>query len=138
MPEFEGIKVTQDRTAAERFGLELVTLRGDCHEMLVDRPGVLGWFGNSGSQAVNLAVQLGAARVVLVGFDMNLDAGVHWHGLHPGRMNNPRGCAVAEWAARLDRQALALAELGVEVLNTSPTSSLKAFRKVSLQEALAC
>lgn len=140
MPEFAGLKVTQDADAAARHGLQLVTLRKDRHEILTAQPGVLGYFGNSGTQALNLVVQLGAARVILVGFDMGAgpapDA-VHWHGRHAVRLNNPSAERLAEWAERLDAQAFRLAELGVEVLNASPASALKAFPKLSLQEALA-
>ncbi|HCZ48509.1 MAG TPA: hypothetical protein DCZ11_05850, partial [Gammaproteobacteria bacterium] len=42
--------------------------------------------GNSGYQALNLAVLLGAERVILLGYDMH---GGHWHGRHGGRLNNP-------------------------------------------------
>lgn len=139
VPDFAGLKVTADKTAAQRFGLQLVTLRVGRHELLTDHPGVLGWFGNSGGQAVNLAVQFGPpARLILVGFDLCLaaDGEVHWHGRHPARLNNPRAAVLEAWAERLDRQACRLAELGVEVINASPTSALKAYPKATLQEAL--
>lgn len=128
--------MTQDRQAAAEFGLQLVTVRAGRHEILADEPGVLGGFGNSGMQLLNLAVQWGATRLVLVGFDLNATQGVHWHGPHAARLNNPSDARLAQWAERLDRQAHRLSALGVEVLNTSPTSALRAFRKLTLQEAL--
>lgn len=133
VPEFAGLKVGQDRRAAAAYGLELVSLRRNRHELLVDRPGVIGSFGNSGAQLVNLVVQFGARRVILVGFDYG---GEHWHGRHPARLNNPKAEVLATWATRLDRQALRFLELGVEVLNASPISALKAYPKVTLSEAL--
>ncbi|MFN4176430.1 hypothetical protein [Phenylobacterium sp.] len=99
---------------------------------------MLGFGGNSGFHAVNLAVQLGVRRIVLVGFDMSLADGVHWHGAHDARLNNPTAQSLARWAGVLDRQALRLAQLGVEVLNASPVSALAAYPKVSLEDALAC
>lgn len=87
---------------------------------------------------LNLAVQFGARRVVLVGFDLNVDAGIHWHGPHPARMNNPTPGLLAKWARILDAQAPRLAALGVEVLNASLVSALAAYRKVTLEEALGC
>lgn len=110
-----------------------MTLKRDRNEILAERPGVLGWFGNSGAQLVNLVVQFGVRRVVLVGFDYR---GEHWHGRHPARLNNPRAALLAQWASRLDRQALRFAELGVDVVNTSPASALAAFPKMTLAEAL--
>jgi sugar phosphate isomerase/epimerase len=106
--------------------------------LVTDRVGEVGWGGNSGFQALNLAVQFGARKIVLVGFDLNLDQGVHWHGPHPGRLNNPTRDSLARWARVLDAQAPLLERLGVEVVNASPASALTKFRKVPFEEALAC
>lgn len=137
VPDFEGLKVTADARAASEFGLRRVRV-DDVNALQLRSAGVLGSGGNSGFQAVNLAVQFGVQRIVLVGFDLNMDGGVHWHGLHPGRLNNPTSALLAQWAARLDAQAPLLARLGVEVLNASPTSALAAFPKVPLEEAITC
>lgn len=75
---------------------------------------------------------------MLVGYDLSLDQGVHWHGRHGGRLNNPTQRACARWRAIIDAQAPLLASLGVTVLNASPVSALAAFPKVPLEEALAC
>ncbi len=106
--------------------------------MLFEHPGEIGFGSNSGFQALNLVLQFGVTRVILVGYDMNLDHGIHWHGRHPGLLNNPRIGSVAKWRAQLDAQAGLLESMGIEVLNASPISSLTAFRKVDFQEAIAC
>lgn len=98
--------------------------------------GVIGGGGNSGFQAVNLAAQFGVREIILVGFDMHLGDGVHWHGRHPPGLNNPRASTVARWRERLDAQAARLARLGITVLNASPTSALTAFPKTTLEAAL--
>lgn len=139
--EFEGLRISQDPTAAQRYGLNRVFLRKGCGQILMDYAGHIGagsnsGGGNSGFQALNLALQFGAARVILVGFDMNLAGGVHWHGRHEARLNNPTDQALARWAEALDGQAAAIAALGVEVVNASPSSSLGAYPKRSLAEAL--
>jgi hypothetical protein len=113
-----------------------VIVRTDRDAILTDAPGVIGGGGNSGFQAINLAVQFGAARIVLVGFDMTLAHGAHWHGRHPARLNNPTMVTTAKWRERLDAVAPAFAALGIEVLNASPISALTAYRKVSIEEAL--
>ena len=85
---------------------------------------------------MNLAVQFGARKVVLVGFDMRVDQGTHWHGDHPKGLNNPAEVNVARWRRVLDRQADKLNRLGVEVLNASPVSSLTAYPKIEFAAAI--
>lgn len=99
--------------------------------------GVIGWGGNGGFQAINLAVQFGVRKIILVGFDMRVDKGVHWHGKHGYGMNNPTTGNVARWRVVADKAAPALAALGVEVVNVSPVSALTAYPKMTLEEALA-
>jgi hypothetical protein len=133
---FPGLKVTQSIKDAARFGLECVKVEAARRTMAFERFGELGAGGNSGFQAVNLAAQAGASRIVLVGFDYSLARGVHWHGKHPAGMNNPSGLNCAKWRADLDGAAPLLASLGVDVLNASPHSSLTAYEKRPLRECL--
>lgn len=100
--------------------------------------GVLGWGGNGGFHALNLAVQFGAKRIVLVGYDMRCDLGLHWHGKHPTGLNNPTPRNVERWRRVIDEAAPILAALGVTVINASPVSMLTAYPKMSLSEALEC
>ncbi len=97
---------------------------------------MLGWGGNSGFHALNLAVQFGARRIVLVGYDMTVRNGLHWHGAHPRGMNNPTETNTRRWARVLDDQAERIASLGVEVLNASPVSALTAYRRVKLEDVI--
>jgi hypothetical protein len=50
--------------------------------------GVVGGGGNSGFQAVNLAAQFGASRIILIGFDMTDRGGKHWYGRNHWPMSN--------------------------------------------------
>lgn len=47
----------------------------------------LGWNGSSGASAINLALNLGAARVFLLGFDLKTapDRSTHWHDHYKNR-----------------------------------------------------
>lgn len=101
---------------------------------MVFTPGRTGWGGNSGFHALNLAVQFGARDIVLIGYDMTGD---HWHGRHGGRLRNPDSANLANWRAKLDGVAPQLRALGVRVVNASRRSTLKAYPKRSLAEALA-
>lgn len=117
-------------------GIHRVYSKAKVAHLLFDNWGVIGWGSNGGFQAVNLAVQFGASRIVLVGFDMSLEKGTHWHGRHASPLNNPKQAAVDKWRIELDAQAPVLASMGIEVLNASPHSRLTAFRRVPLLEAI--
>jgi hypothetical protein len=130
------LKVTQHIKDAARYGLHCVKLTPKRRTMAFERYGEIGSGGNSGFQAVNLAAQAGAARIVLVGFDYTTARGVHWHGKHPAGMNNPSERNCERWRGDLDACAGLLAGLGVDVLNVSPQSTLTAFRRATLIEAL--
>lgn len=106
------------------------------------KPGTLGsgstLGGNSGFQALNLALQLGCRDLILVGFDMHVRNGEHWHGRHPRGLNNPTAETTERWRVALDSQADFLKGLGARVINASPSSALTAYPKMTLTEALQC
>lgn len=143
VPEFNGIKISYDQAACLAYpGLRKVNLRERCCELLLDPPGVISdggskkpdeVGGNSGWQAVNLITQWGVSRIALVGFDM---AGEHWHGRHPAGLGNPSEKLFKVWRKGFDEAAPRFAELGITVLNCSLISTISAYPKVSLLEAL--
>lgn len=97
-------------------------------------PGGLRTGKNSGYQAINLAVHLGARRIVLLGYDMRPVKGRHhWFGPHPYRTTDPPYAAFLPCFATL---VAPLRAAGVEVLNATPGSALDVFPRVSLAEAL--
>lgn len=108
------------------------------NRLLLREFGVIGWGGNGGFHALNLAVQFGAAKIVLVGYDMRLDRGIHWHGKHGAGLSNPTNPSVDRWRRRIDAVAGLLGEIGVEVVNASPVSALENYRKVDFEEAISC
>jgi hypothetical protein len=105
--------------------------------MHFDRLGVIGGGGNSGFQALNLAVQFGARRIILIGFDMSDAGGVHWYGRNNWQMaNNPNSSNFMRWTAAFDRAAPVLEQAGVEVVNAAPHSALRCFKRTSVADAL--
>lgn len=74
-------------------------------------------------------VHFGAARIVLLGYDMRLTDRVHWHGEHKG-MANPNARFLAECAALFDT----IQPLDCEVLNCTPGSAIKRFPFASLDD----
>lgn len=141
--EFGGLRVSQSDQAAKMYpGIREVRLRRV--GQIIRKP--KGWLGagsndrgtgaHSGFQALNLAVQFGARKIVLVGYDMTVAHGHHWHGRHEGGLNNPTEAGAARWRAVVDRQAPYLEAIGVEVVNASPISALENYPKMTLEQAL--
>lgn len=137
VPSFAGLKLGNNECVARpEWGLKQVRiLRGDDH-LRLDTFGTIGWGGNGGFHALNLAVQFGVRRIILVGYDMRLDRGVHWHGKHGGGLTNPTVTSVERWRRVLDAAAPLLEDIGVEVLNASPVSTLTAYKKIDFEEAM--
>jgi hypothetical protein len=123
-----------------RYALEptpyALTLRNTGMTGLETDPTGLRTGKNSGYQAINLAVHLGAAKIILLGFDMQPGkTGDHFFGAHryPGAVE-PRYYDFLQCFGTI---AAPLAAAGVEVVNATPDSALHAFPHVTLEEALA-
>lgn len=119
-----------------KWGVNPIKVDTRRNEILVYRFGTIGWGGNSGFQAINLAVQFGCKRIVLVGMDMHDQDGVHWHGKHEGHLRNPTTKSLVKWRGLIDAQRPLLDSLGVEVVNASRTSALTAYPKIDFSAAI--
>jgi uncharacterized Rossmann fold enzyme len=84
---------------------------------------------NTGHGAINLAVHLGAKRILLLGFDMHFKNGHNWHDLHKRHADQAR---YDLFILEMERAAEDLKRLGVEVVNCSPDSALTCFPKETL------
>ena len=91
---------------------------------------------NGGYQAIDLAVHLGAKRILLLGYDMRPaeDGRLQWHKGHPIK-GNPRQYE-EHMLPMFPSLVQPLAKRGVEVLNCTPKSALKVFPMVALEVAL--
>jgi hypothetical protein len=147
--DFRGLKVAWAPHAIDRYPdirkIEIETsqdriypVENRRYRMVFDPPGTLGNGGNSGYQALNLAVQFGAKKILLVGFDMNDRSGVHWYGRnHWEKCGNPDAESFKRWSRAFDVAAADLEDRGVHVINTSPISTLTCFRRGTIKGALA-
>jgi len=127
---FQGLKVSGDpRSYRYHEDVKQVFIRQTRNDMLFETRGCIGNGGGSGFQAVNLAAQLGATKIILVGFDMHAENGVHWHGLHKDGLQNPSMDNMQRWRDLMDAAAPSLKERGIEVVNCSQWSALRAYRK---------
>lgn len=114
--------------AAKAYGLRLIAGEGG-DEFSTD-PALIRYAGNSGFQAVNLALHFGARRIVLVGFDMR---GTHYFGSHPKPLTNPTGF---DAFIRAFTKAALFLPAGVSIVNATPGSALRCFPVVDLAEVL--
>lgn len=142
LPEFAGLRLAYYPQTlavfAERGWPALkVDVRPDTPRLLFDRVGEVGWGGHSGFHAINLAIQFGARRLVLVGYDLRVDKGRHFFGAHPYPGDRPSASNTERWRQTLDGEAAVIAARGVKVFNVSPVSSLTAYPKTTFAEAIA-
>ncbi|NLZ41953.1 MAG: hypothetical protein GX886_11965, partial [Comamonadaceae bacterium] len=97
-------------------------------------PGVLAWGGNSGYAAMNLALQFGAAQIVMLGFDQSAAAGAHWHGEHPDEYRKAFNWPM--WSERFAEAARDYVRLGVDVVNCSRHTTLTCFARAAVEDVL--
>lgn len=99
---------------------------------LCTKPGVINHGRNSGYQAIGLAYQMGAARIVLLGYDMQHTGGKrHWFGDHPKSLTNADG--IENWRHGFKALAKHLHDDGIEVINASPETALECFKRQPLE-----
>jgi len=108
---------------------------------LTIRKGHVSWNGNSGAAAINLAVQLGAKKIILLGFDMECTEGMqHWHSHYKPKgqpnMKELRKLPFHRHIKCFEHVAKDAKRLGVEILNVSPHSQIKEIKKVQIQDVL--
>lgn len=96
---------------------------------------------NSGLCGLNLAYRMKPRRIVLWGFDMRRaeDGRSYWFDPYPWA---PQGATkpgkYQEWAGQFHQAAETCKAAGIEVLNASPQSAIRVFRKVDPSEVYAC
>ena len=90
----------------------------------------------SGYAALNVAALKRARRIVLLGYDYGLiDGRHHYHDAYPWH-HSANDQSMPVWARQFNSAAQACRELGIEVVNASPSSAIDAFPKMSIEDAL--
>lgn len=92
--------------------------------------GTSGWC--SGANAIRLACEHGASRVLLLGYDCSLRHGIHWHGPHD-KTKNPNSDQLLRWRAHFDKVRAMFPS--VEIINCSRYTELTTFPRMSLESA---
>ena len=132
---FKGLKFTvrampyEDKTIhilrkGQKFGLE--TARD-----------TLAHGNNSGYAAINLAIHLGAKRIVLLGYDMgNNGKNSHFHDGYPVNATG-ENIYKDQFLPGFNVIKELLKGKDIQIFNACPTSKLNAFKKITIDEALA-
>lgn len=120
---------------AAKYGLTLVA--GKEGDGFSSCPKVIHYGGNSGFQAINVALhKIGfRGKIALVGFDMRVVGGKrHFFGDHPAPMK--RSTDYSKWFGFFDRAAQLLPNT-VEVVNCTPGSELPSFPKARIRDVVS-
>ena len=97
-------------------------------------PGLIHYGDNSGYQTINLAILLGAAYIVLVGYDMSKPNGkAHFFGDHPEGLI--RQANYERWVPIFEKAAQKLPE-GVIIINATENSAIRCFPIMSFGSAV--
>jgi hypothetical protein len=135
-PDFQGVRVgltyhglPDVKQWHESFPGLLLTV--EHHEGLERREGYVSSTKNSGGAAINLAVHMGARRVVLLGYDMQ---GQHFFGAHPGPIR--RSSSFESFRQYIGTMVEPLQQAGVEVVNCSRKTALEHFPVRALRDVL--
>ena len=113
-------------------------------------PTTVAWNCNSGAAAISVAVNAGAKRIFLLGFDMNLgDTGKqHWHTLYKSKtpvqpLKPHKGVVPKVRHLPFERHLRGFPAIardaklrGVEIINVCPTSAVTVFPRVNLKDVL--
>jgi len=125
---FQGRKITKKSDVQRRYGLEGFDSLNRCG--LNDK--CIYMNGNSGGAAISLAHLLGADEIILLGFDMSVKNGLHWHGKHEKTMNPNEG-RIGNWVNCFNK----IAKQTNKVVNCSRRTELESFPFDKLESYLS-
>jgi len=132
---FAGQKCTIANTGMLVGDPEVFMLKNGGHLGLSESKDALFTGSNSGYQAINLACLAGAKKILLLGYDLGFHKNrSHSHNGHP--IKNTSAAHYSGWASNFFSLVEPLERLGIEVINCSRQTTLKAFRREALESIL--
>jgi hypothetical protein len=150
--KFPGLKVTccpkfQNRKDSEDIKYLKKIAKPNKRYGISEDPEAVCWNQNSGSAAISLATLLGSKRIILLGFDMSLNekGTSHWHGYHvpEDKRRRPDNKAKRRKNLPYERHKRGFPmiksdadRLGIEIINASPNSTIKEFKKMTVKDIL--
>jgi len=145
MARYPGVKIgchpSFDKPLFQQEGVKTVPRDKRKPSGISSRNGYVSWNNNSGAVAINIAIHFGVKRIYLLGFDMDvLDGNQHWHNLYgknKSRKNGkPRKLPFTRHKKGFSTIKKDADNLGVEIINCSPSSTIQEFKKMSVKEIL--
>lgn len=128
LKHWPGLKVTTCDQHLSELGRQLnikVVRKKNAPDGLFRDRSIMAWNLSSGACAINLAVHLGAQRIVLLGYDMRkIDGHNNWHTEHPNAATHD---PYQKFVTRFGAIARDLKALGVHCVNSTPGSALTDF-----------
>lgn len=140
VPKFQGLKFGVGSGVRKNNGFhrypDIHVLRNAGYHGLELSPDGLRTGRNSGHAALNLAVHLGATRILLLGYNLSYQNGkAHFFGSHPPGL--PQSASLYPGFRRTFATMVEpLNELGIAVYNCTENSSLTCFKRASLKDVL--
>ena len=142
LQQYSGLVVTscQRPNLRERKWMKVLK-RDESKNGISKRPGSICWNLNSGASAIDLAVKLGAKKVVLLGFDMKTKAGGgnkghNWHDRHTPRHTPADTIYAQRFLPGFKKIKADLDALEIECANATPDSALTLFEMVRLEDVV--
>lgn len=142
LSQFPGLKISCNPTSKAEQWIKTLGRDGQKSKGISTTPTMLSWNGNTGAAAINLAVHFGAKRIMLLGFDMNIDGNKmqHWHNLYgKGPVADDRRRRKLPFARHLIGFPIIAEDakkLGVQIINISTGSTINDFPKMTLKQVL--
>jgi hypothetical protein len=136
--KFQGLRVSFESEKIRDDRVKLVSRNPRKKQGITFSPkGLLSWNFNSGAAAINLAIQFGAKRIILLGFDMYLDASnnQHWHKVYTSPLHVVKE-SMKKHLQGFPVIAKDIEGTGIEIINCSPNSAIQCFRKANIWEVL--
>jgi len=136
---FDGLKTTYaPRSVVRDENIKIIQRNPYKKEGLtLDIPNTVCWNYNSGAAAINLAVLLGAKRILLLGFDMKLDESnnQHFHKEYQTDLQKTKELFALHLKPFPQIQKDA-EKAGIEIINCNPNSAIECFRKANIRDVL--
>lgn len=145
LAKFPGLKVSCHPQMGKYDWVKFTPRDNQRPRGISDHPQMACWNGNSGAAAISIAANAGAKRIILLGFDMKLDdnKNQHWHDCYgkiaARKTRDPRKPTHFPFDRHLrgfDQIVKDAKRREIEIINCSPDSAIREFRKCSLQELI--
>ena len=123
------------------YGVKYVARDGNHPLGITTKRNKVSWNKHTGGAAINFAYHLGVKRILLLGFDMQLDeqGNQHWHSVYPSANSKPRLKKQLPFRKHLESFHPIhndAERLGIEILNVNMDSAVPHIKKVRLEETL--